>query len=397
MDEITTKGMWIKYDCEPGNWHNKDASYNKLYEDIKDFHLNWCIAESKEECMTQLCGEIICCDGTKPGDIYVYYLNNNGVSQPIFYIQIHEFKDLWTEEKKNHIYFNGNSIGFDGIDNKYLPELISKLCEIDEIKNKHYIEALKIRYSNYQRLLSLKEKDAYTEEDLLFLYYMAYKIKDSLAISMLENRNIIEDFSSFTDENKVKLFLSIKDSKESDKLSIDSKDILLSLAQKRSLKQLNNASDEIINNKEYIMKLLASFFASDKNAVHSSELQRYLPTKYRTDIDILEQIFYQYTTSINLMIAIWLEEAQNKKELVIDSSYAYRLINTFLKSLINRGECYYENSLLWLFDDEILTNLENHMLIGPEPSEEKEQLKDRSIQVLKREREKVLNYRHNNN
>ena len=396
MSQKTTNGMWVKYDCEPGNWHNDDASYNKLYNDLKDSNVEWSIAKNKYECMRQLCGEYICCDGTVAGDIYVYYVNDNGVKNPILYIHVSEFDDTWTKEKKNHIYFNECSLGYDGIDNEYLPELIGKLREIDKNKNKYFIEKLETRYKNYQRVLFLNKQETYTEEELLFLYFMAYEESDSLAISIIEKRDIQKDFDDFTDENKVKLYLSVKDSSISDKLIITSRKILIDIAKNKCLKQLNNTTEEIINDKKYIISLLEYFYESDKNSLNYFELERHLPEKYKTDIDVLEHFFYNYTTLISLMASGWISHSQNSKELSANPEFAYRLINSFTKALINNGEQYYANSLLWVFEDSILNDIENHILIGPEPTKEREELKDRSIKELKLDKEKVLRYRRNN-
>jgi len=284
MTKKKTNGIWVKYDCEPGNWYNEDASYNKLYNDLKDTNIDWSIAKSKEQCMDQLCGEFIACDGTVAGDIYVYYLNENNVKNPILYMHVDKFVYDLKKEKKNHIVFNGCSIGYDGIDNKYLPELIRKLKKIDENKNKRYIEEFETRYKNYQRVLFLNKQETYTEEELVFLYFMAYKKGDNLAISVVEKRNIQKDFDNFTDENKVKLYLSVKDSSISNKLNITSRKILLDIAQNGYLKQLNNTTEEIINDKEYIMKLLKVFYEADKKSLRGIELDRYLPEKYKTDI-----------------------------------------------------------------------------------------------------------------
>lgn len=396
MSKKTVNGIWIKYDCEPGNWYNEDASYNKLYNDLKDTNIDWSIAKSKQQCMDHLCGEFIACDGTVAGDIYVYYLTENTVKKPILYMHVDEFVDDLTKEKKNHIFFNGCSIGYDGIDNEHLPGLIKKLYEIDENKNKRYIEEFETRYKNYQRVLFLNKQETYTEEELLFLYFMAYKKGDSLAISIVEKRDIQKDFDDFTDENKVKLYLSVKNSSISDKLIITSREILIDIAKNRCLKQLNNTTEEIINDKDYILNLLKAFYEADKNSLRDIELDRYLPEKYKTDIDILEHLFYNYTSAVSLRIYDWIAHSLNSKELFTNKEFAYRLINSFIRASINKGQSYYGSSLLWAFEDSILNDIENHILIGPEPTKEREELKDRSIKELKLDKEKVLRYRHNN-
>lgn len=387
-------GIWKKY--ERTIWgkqtNNERLTYNELYDNLKNSDKKWSIAKDYTSCINELCGELYVNEGISAGDIYVYYINDDGNMSPEFYIKVTEYIDRTTKEKRNLITINGCSLVCDEVDNKYLEVLISKLYEIDPIKNKLYIEKLEIRNKNYQRLLSLQSKESFAEEELLFLYYMAYEKNDNLAIYIVKDRNIQKDYESFSDNNKVKLFLSIRNSKVSNQLCINSKEILTALAQNRTLKQLNNATKDIISNREYIISLLESFFAADKCAIYSSELE-YLPSEYQKDIEVLELIFYNYTTLVNDTIAEWIKSVNNSKEIVTNPCFAHRLIDSFTRSLINEREHYYENDLLWLFSNDILNNLENHILIGPEPTEEREQLKDISINALRKQKARVLDKR----
>ena len=298
---------------------------------------------------------------------------------------------MWTEEKKNHILYNNNSLGYDGIDNKYLPELILKLREIDEVKNWHYIIELEERYKNYQRLLCLENKENLTEDDIIYIYRMSYRTTKELLFPMIESRNIQDDYDSLSDEGKVKLFLAVKNDKISNKLSIDSKDILMKLAQNGSLKQLNNASEEVINDKEYIMQLLSCFFEADKKAIRDLEIILYLPKRYQSDIDVLELIFSNYCFR-PLLLNEWIRKNSMLRENMKNSEFSYRLVNSFVRRLISNGDTYYKCGFMDLLDDSILDNIENHILIGPEVSQEKEELKYISIGVLKEERDEVKRY-----
>lgn len=383
------KGLWKKYEKTEIKAWNERASYDELYDDLKDSGKDWEIASDYRRCKEQLCDGFVSDDVTEAGDIYVYYVDDNGNKTPKFYVKVMEY---WNASvKKNFILFNGCSLGFDGIDNKYLPELMTKLCEIDEIKNKGYIDELDIRYKNYRRLLSLKEKDEYTDEELLFLYYMAYVKNDNMAISMIKDRDIQNDFDSFSDENKVNLFLHIKNSPISNELSIDSKDILMTLAQNRCLKQLNNASEEIISDKAYIMSLLECFFSA--NSISGNfEIRQYLPSRYQADIDVLELIISECLfTSFDFNYFVNLNS--DLKQKITEPQFAYRLVDSFIRSLIVSGGAYYESGWMYFFPNEILYDIENHILIGPEPTEQRENLKNESVRVLKREKEQVAVYR----
>lgn len=386
------KGIWKKYEKTERNKGNGRASYDELYDDIKNSGRDWEIANDYSVCKDELCGELIPCDGTRAGDIYVYYLEKDGELYPEFYIKVTEFRDLWTNEKKNHILYNNNSLGYDGIDNKYLPELILKLREIDDVKNRHYVKELEERYKNYQRLLFLENKDELTEDDIIFIYKMSYMKTKELLFPMIESRDVKKDYDSLSDEGKIKLFLAVKEDKISDKLTISSKDILMKLAENRCLKQLNNATEDIINDKEYILKLLDCFFEADKCSIKDLELAKYLPQRYQADIDVLELIFYKYFFT-PLSLNDWIRENSKLRENMKKPEFLYRLVDSFVRGLMKDGEPYYESGLMDLLTDEVLDDIENHILIGPESTQENEDLKNRSIDVLKNEREKVKKYR----
>lgn len=385
------KGIWKKYEKTERNKGIGRASYDELYDDLRNSGKNWNIANDYSECKDELCGELISYDGTMAGDIYVYYIEKDGRLCPEFYIKVREFRDLWTEEKKNHILYNNNSLGYDGIDNKYLPELILKLREIDEVKNWHYIIELEERYKNYQRLLSLENKKDLTEDDIIFIYKMSYRTTKELLFPMIESRNIQDDYDSLSDEGKVKLFLVVKNDKISNKLSIDSKNILMKLAYNGSLKQLNNASEEVINDKEYIMQLLSCFFEADKKTIRDLELILYLPKRYQSDIDVLEFIFSNYYFR-PLSLNEWIRKNSMLRENMKNPEFSYRLVNSFIRRLISNGDTYYKCGFMDLLDYSLLDDIENHILIGPEVSQEKEELKNISIGVLKEERDEVKRY-----
>ena len=96
------KGIWKKYAKTERNKGNGRNSYDELYHDLKNSGKNWNIANDYSECKDELCGELIPCDGTRAGDIYVYYIEKNRELYPEFYIKVTEFRDIWTKEKKNH-------------------------------------------------------------------------------------------------------------------------------------------------------------------------------------------------------------------------------------------------------------------------------------------------------
>ena len=383
------KGIWKKYDCEPENWDNEAASYQKLYNDLKGSNVSWRIAESKQECMDELCGEKIPYYGTGPGDIYVYYHEEDGKQIPKFYIKVMKYYEFETKCEKNFILFNGGSLGYDGINNKYLPILIAKLREIDEEKNAKFITQLEERYKNYQRLLFLKDKQEYTEEELIFIYLMAYKENSQLALELLNGRNIQVDFDSLSNENKANLFVIVRDNQISNQLNITSKEVLLILAQKGSLKQLTNTTEEIIDDSDFIKELLTEFLKV-KNVLNLHELEYHLPAKYQSDFNFLKLII-QYSEMSSFILWTWIKNNPELKAKTSNPYFVYELMDLIVRTYMNNNSSYPKYMYyLTCFPESIVEHIENHLLVGPEPTKAGEQFKKQTLTLIQEEKKLVL-------
>lgn len=400
------QGIWKKYEKK------QESSSDELYKDLKNSGKNWPIVNDYGECVEELFGEFLPCEGRSAGDIYVYYTNNNGNLVPEFYMKIEEYKDSETKEKKNYIEFSFINLEIkEKISNDYLPVIIDKLREIDETKNKYYIETFEKKYENYQMLLSLKQKDTFNEDELLFLYDMAYRIREGylstnvpeISIPIVQNRDIQQDFESLSIENKSKLFLSIKGSEICDKLKISDKNVLMLLAKTGCISQLRNVTEDIINDKSYILKLLSTFFKRIK-ATYSDEdsfvyLSTSMPLKYQSDIDVLKVMIYEYGLLSSMAVNDWTITNPTLREKMTIPSFAYDLIDSHARSLIqiDRYIQEYPMNLLWRIPDEILNDIEDHILIGPESTKEKEERKKRIIKQITSERSEIYSYRHKSN
>lgn len=173
---------------------------------------------------------------------------------------------------------------------------------------------------------------------------------------------------------------------------ISDKNILKLIAENKSLRFFKNTTADIINDKEFVKELLMIFFNSDKKIMYEQQLTRYLPEIYKRDLDMLEFIFYNYTTSFTLTLAKWLEKSNDIESLKKNKQFVCRLINSFSRSLILRNQSYYNNCILWFFDDNAINNMNTHVLIGPEPTEEMEILKELSIITLRKNIKESINY-----
>ncbi len=375
------RGIWKEYKKED------NQSYRRLYKDIQGSACALNMDTFYSGCYSAIHGAI---DGEFwSGDIYVYFENDEQKDIPIFFIKVSDGCTPADEEESNKVEFNGSNVYGYEIDCKFFPELIKKLREIDEKKNKEYIDELEKEYANYQRLLSLQKKRRYTEEELVFLYSMTsdpfQRTIFDLATNILAGRDIQTDFDSLKLENKVELFLAIKETPLVKKLLIDSKEVLLALAQRGSLKQLANAPQEIIVDKKYIMSVLNSFFKADELGIRYFEFESFLPSQYQSDLDVITLAFYNYTSLIGLGMYEWKEKNPKFAEEWQKPEFCYQVMDIFARSQIEKGEEYYENHLMRFVPEQLRNNILEHILIGPEKTYERQKLKDNSIKVLKKE------------
>jgi len=378
--ELRQEGTWVKYSAEPGNWNKEDANYHKLYNDLKDSKKEWSIANDLSACEDELCGEMIPSEGINAGDIYVFYQEENEKYVPIFYIKITNNSDL--------VWFNECSSFYD-IDCKYLAEIILKLTEIDKNKFKKDIDDLKGRYAEYTMLLSLMEKQNLEEDEINFLYYMAYNRNEQNAINKLREIKLNEDFKRFSDEGKVKLFSHVKYDDIVNKLVIDSKEVLLKLAEQGNIKQLNNATEEIKKDKDFVIELLNTYLSQEVRVI--GELMRSIPEIYQNDIDVLSCLIDK-APGASIIIGNWISQ---HKVNCTNKDFAYKIISAYLEvSMREKFNLLFQRELMCYalcpFSDEILKDIENHMLIGPQPSIEQEELKNANIDSMVKAKEKIF-------
>ena len=378
-------GIWKKYGTVDLVHQSSHESYDELFNDLKDSGKNWGIAYRYETCRNHLTGE----NQFKPGDIYVYYTEQNGKLVPEFYIKVMKYYNSQNKTEENMVMFNGSLLGYDGIDDQYLPELIEKLREIDAEKNAEFITKLEERYKNYRRLLSLKSREEYTEEELIFIYLMAYKNNSNLALCLLNGRDIKEDFDSLSEENKANLFMVVCDNPISGNLTITSKEVLLSIARKGSLKHLVHTSEELLADKDLILEVLKCFLEAIKNLINF-DLEECLPAQYQSDLDILNLIF-EHLQLNSFTFWLWVQKNPELREKISDPDFSYQLMQYLVSSYIKAEVLYprYANYLT-TFPDELVDDIENHLLMGPEPTELRENLKNETLTLIQKEKQLVL-------
>lgn len=377
--------VWKKYEMVDLDNGSDSKSYDELFEDLKDSGKEWGIAYRRETCKNHLTGE----NEFKPGDIYVYYVEKNGTMVPEFYLKIMDSYDFRSKKKTNLVMFNGATLGYDGIEDHFLPDLIAKLREIDEEKNAKYIRKLEERYANYQRLLFLKLKETYTEEELIFIYYMAYQKNSALALELIKLRNIKADFANFSDENKANMFAILKDNQVTEQFEVTSKDVLLGIAQKGILKHLPCTSEELLNSKELILEVLGLFFEASKNLI-TFDLEDYLPVRYQSDLEVLDFIF-EHLQMNSFTFWMWVQNNPELKEKISDPNFVRRVMSSLVSNYVKQNELYPQYATyLTTFPTETVEHIEDYLLIGPEPTPEREKLKAETLTLIEGEKKLVL-------
>ena len=386
------KGIWKKY--KHNNRVNGDciSSVEQLYNDTKNCKKKWDFVNNYENCYEKINGNIDFGGSVSAGDVYVYYRDNgNGDFLPEFYIKVNGYS---INPNDVSVEFNGTlRLEYAKICEENLPVLINKLKEIDSIKLKKYIKEIEDRFKKYQTVVNLKNKESYNESELLFLYEMAYGRKNiSLAKQIVKDRDMHQDYDGFTIDGKVNLFLSIKNSEISNQLCITEKDVITKLAQNTVLSSLNNTTQEILDDKEYIMNLLKTYRESSEVIASVHEVGKYLPIKYQTDLDVLKLISSKYV-GFCYEIESWAKTNKDLEQKLNIPSFTFQLVDALARFWINHNHYCDDLYLLPLLSNEILNDIENHILIGPEINEIRENLKEESRKNIVKQKQHILNAR----
>lgn len=128
-------GVWKKYEKTTRTTVNSDLSYARLYKDLRGCGKNWIIAKDYGECEIQLCGESFPQIGVVPGDIYVYYTDDNGTLNPQFYLKIESKYDYSNGCHVDNVIFNGTTFEKADISDEFLPIIIDKLSSVYGMEN----------------------------------------------------------------------------------------------------------------------------------------------------------------------------------------------------------------------------------------------------------------------
>jgi len=419
---MNIKGFWVTYEEQPNNWCKDDASYIDLYNDLKNGNTGWNIEKSKSECEKHICGEMIACDGTDSGTIYVYYENDKNTNErkPIMYIKSRMScinldekyaevfgRELILDQNEENKFYNFE------VEPQYLEELIKKLKEIG-IPNSQ-IEKYQNKLDSYNRLLNLQKNGINSEEDILDLYRNFNREDTILPRILMRGRNVQKDYESLSLNNKIELvnlickfnsdiYTSKIDpltrlklltglNQEDRLLEIKDIEVLKRTSTSTELKNLKYASEEILNSHSSIVDILNSF-----EVRWGISYARSIPNQFRTDISVIQALTQSRPSSIRNVIDIFIREDNGEfKEKLRDKDFVIKLINVHYTNTLNNKKCvqeqYVYTDFLWHFPDETLDGIENKILVGPEPTEEREQLKGKIYIKTRQTCEEISNYK----
>lgn len=418
-------GYWITYEEQPNNWCKDDASYIELYKDLKNGNTGWEIEKSKSACEKHICGEMIACDGTDSGTIYVYYETNENTNErkPIMYIKS-RMSCINLDEKYAEVF--GRELILDKdeenrfynfeVEPQYLEELIKKLREIG-IPDRQ-IANYQNKLESYNRLLALQKNGINSEDDILELYRNFNREDTILPRILMKGRNVQKDYESLSLDNKVKfveLICKINSGvytskinpltrlklltgfKQEDKLlEIKDIEVLKRTATSTELESLKYASEEILNNYSSIIDILNSF-----EVRWGISYAKVIPHQFRTDIGVIQALTQSRPSSIRNVIDTFIRDDNGEfKEKLKDKDFVTKLINVHYTNTLNNKKCvqeqYVYTDFLWHFPDDTLDDIEKRILVGPEPTEEREQLKGKIYIKTKQTCEEIRNYKRAN-
>lgn len=388
------KGFWRHYKKEPGAWKKTDAEYHRLYADLKDSDKEWGF-EDIDFCKDTLCGEFLPTYGIIAGDVYIFYRQQeDGNVLPVLYIK--DTGGLDREIVVRGVQFMLEDRPTHEIDPELLPTVITKLqeLEVDSNRIKPYIDTLQ----SYTRLKDLKTHGITTEDDIIFVYENFRRQDTTLPRELVFGRCVQEDYDRMSDENKMRLLESIcvlektqiaKDTSYLERLklltrikSFDAKffevtdrEILIKTASSTNLGCLAFASEELKNDKNFMLDLALEY---DSHGKWSMDVNK-IPTRYATDIEVLQAL----TTSDPSSLAYILRYARRKGDITLslklgEKSFRNELIRIYSQNVLRSEQAVRSGFVDWgileLFDDDTLEALDDLVLYGPEPTLEREDM-----------------------
>lgn len=417
-----SKGIWIKYNANPKIWEyesdtdNDNESYKHLYNDLKSSNAGWEIANSLTACLEELCGEPLPNRGTRSGDIYIYYLISeiNQSKMPKIKIKITNLGGkLSFNIKGAQNNLTNYQTRFD-VESYLLPILIEKLKELNAPTK--VIEQYENRYEHYKRLLIIQEKKELTPEEILFLYSQFEKENVLLVRKFMKNRCVQEDYDSFDLNDKKNLVNIIchlsrydknpseltdfqkytKTKPECPVLEIKEKEVLLDTVSDTEFQCFAYAKKDFRNNKDFILELLNQFESKPWHSL--AGFIKYIPTEFRTDIDVLQTATKSFPAKLISIICdltdsynrIYDENFSNKLK---EPEFTKKLLAMYINQLLlKKGRIDFD--ILGYLPEEVLEET-NHFLYGPQPTIEMEKRKNDIGSEFSEKRNYIIRSRNN--
>lgn len=401
---METRGLWIKYDRAQSRNNNRNSSYYRLFEDLKNSLTNWHIASSLEVCKREICGEDYPIFGSRDGDIYVYYIfDEEGNIIPKIYfktvvdaegkmsvLDIHG-ANLVLDEKEELTTYNFN------VEPYYISALVAKLQDIDA--DRETIEKYETQMKSFIELHSLYVSGVTTEEDILTLYSNFTREDTPIAREMMSGRCVQEDYNRLSKKNREKLFriicglnkvhsiskisplerldkITVKKNSNGKILELDDENMIISHASESGLKSLYYACDRLRSNRDFVLEVLRNF-KMGLNPLY----ERNLPDEFTTDVEVLVTMTASKPFRLREVIESYLRIGNGElKRKLDDIDFVKRLLQAYYRSVLNDKNSLESTtmdcSILWHLPLEILEDLDDSLLIGPEPTAKREAFKE---------------------
>lgn len=410
-----TKGEWVKYESEPGEWKRKwnseESSYTRLCNDLKEHKsTGWNSIKFDD----YIYGEMFPSEGIYPSDVYIYYETDKTKRKPKLCLIYRTYENgdfyysvLGLKRRKKpgskEMTFTPKA--------KYLPVLLEKLKELNATKGMFKEEEESLL--EYQALIRIAKEGVKTPDDILTIYRNFTRIDTYISRTLVKERNVQEDYNSLNDELKIELVKILRYMNDDDLatlgkltkvdgelLSIESIDILKKAVASLGLKCLRYAPIEYRCNKEKILEILSLYGIENTSALGIDFISKEL----QTDIDVLQSLIKEHPANLFFIImqlkGIIMQPKGNMdnsnkllNEKLKNRKYMLSLLDMYFRSII-RNQSYIKESfiptdIMMYFTPEMLDNLEKKIVYGPFANEEEEQMKNKVSDAIKLELVKI--------
>lgn len=265
------QGTWKKY--HRGN----ELEAERMLQDVKGSRFEG----TSIDLMGSIFGDVC------SGDIYFYYGKDG---KPLFYIKYEEVPS----DKTYYMGWCGDG-NLPLIPAKYLNIVAPKIKELDQ--DQKYLDIVQ-KYEDYKRLLRIARKKSLSGEDLIFLYdHTSISLARDILGGKTKNHTIArkmqDDYDNLEEKEKVAFIVMLSDHyyPKNKELKVTDSKILTLAACYAGCDVLAYASEELLEDEEFIINILKVSPRLHTSDTESEQLLQFLPVHFFDNKRVLSSIF----------------------------------------------------------------------------------------------------------